>query len=126
MIDKKLSDELLKRARAGDRTVLRSVELRSLYDELKVRPAAERASFGKAINDLKNGLLEQLDSSQGKQSIKSPIDVTAPWDANSKKPQLLPAMEGTVHPLMSELNHVLDIYARMGFASVESRQIDDD
>ena len=31
-------------------------------------------------------------------AIKKPIDVTAPWDTNSKQPELLSATEGTVHP----------------------------
>jgi len=36
------------------------------------------------------------------------------------------ADRGSIHPLMAELKIVLDIFARMGFTSVESRQLDDD
>jgi phenylalanyl-tRNA synthetase alpha chain len=58
----------------------------------------------------------------------APIDVTAPFDANvgSNKPRLLSASQGSRHPLMTELDQVLDIFYRMGFGAVESRQIDDD
>jgi phenylalanyl-tRNA synthetase alpha chain len=55
--------------------------------------------------------------------------VTAPFDINvpaDKRPQLLSSENGTKHPLMVELERVLDIFYRMGFTAVESRQIDDD
>ena len=58
-----------------------------------------------------------------------PIDITAPFDVNlaaDQKPKLLPAEQGSQHPLMTELNKVLDIFYRMGFTAVESREIDDD
>jgi phenylalanyl-tRNA synthetase alpha chain len=54
------------------------------------------------------------------------IDVTAPWDLNGNPLQLLPSEQGTQHPLTTELEVVIDIFTRMGFEAVESRQIDDD
>lgn len=126
MIDEKLVNDLIGRAKSGDRTVLRSAQLRSLYDELKVRPAKERAAFGKAVNDLKNKLVSLLESNSAEQDSKKPIDVTAPWEANSCPPVFLPANEGGVHPLTGSQDELLDIFARMGFSAIESRQIDDD
>src|SRR5690348_17454314 len=38
----------------------------------------------------------------------------------------LSSENGSKHPLMAELEHVLDIFYRMGFTAVESREIDDD
>ena len=126
MIDKKLVDELMERAGAGDQSVLRSVELKSLYDEIKTKSDDERAAFGQEVNELKQQLESLLDAKAAAADAKDPIDVTAPFDVNSTQPEFLPATNGTVHPIMSELGQVLDIYARMGFASTESRQIDND
>src|SRR6201999_2451227 len=43
-----------------------------------------------------------------------------------KRPQLLPSQNSSQHPLMTELSTVLDIFYRMGFTAVESRELDDD
>lgn len=125
-IDRSIIDGLKKRAQSGDQTVLRSAELKSLYDQLKTLPPSERKDFGQAVNKLRGELQEILEGQQSEISKKPPIDVTAPWGVNAKKPQILSATEGSVHPMMTELSYVLDIYARMGFAALESRQIDDD
>jgi phenylalanyl-tRNA synthetase alpha chain len=126
MIEKKLAEGLRERAASGDQSVLRSAELKSLYDEIKTKPDDERAAFGQEVNALKQELVSLLDATSIAANIKDPIDVTAPFDMNSKPPEFLAATKGTVHPIMSELEQVLDIYARMGFASTESRQIDND
>jgi phenylalanyl-tRNA synthetase alpha chain len=123
---------LLKRIKSVEdpSTVLRSPELRSLFDTLKVIDKNERATFGKELNALKQELEEIILKSQiSNLSSVSPIDVTAPWDVNTKsdqKPKTLPSEIGSQHPLMSELKTVLDIYYRMGFTAVESRELDDD
>jgi len=126
MIDEKLMTSLKERAQNGDATIMRSIELKSLYDQLKTIPADQKRDFGQAVNALKNELQRLLDDHLEATEDLPPIDITAPWDANAKRPELLPSAQGTVHPLMSELSSVLDIYARMGFASTESRQLDDD
>ena len=60
MIDQKLSEGLKKRAQEGDAGVLRSAELRSLFDQLKTLPAEERGAFGQAVNALRQELTELL------------------------------------------------------------------
>ena len=35
-----------------------------------------------------------------------PIDVTAPMDVNSPKPELLPSEQGTIHPLSAEIERI--------------------
>lgn len=129
MIDQKIADELKKRAGEGDRTVLRSPELRSLFDELKTKPEAERAAFGQEINALRQEITKLLDQKQDQEQALEPIDITAPFDVNvprDQRPGLLPTEQGSRHPLMIELSTVLDIFYRMGFTAVESREIDDD
>lgn len=52
-----------------------------------------------------------------------PLDIYAPTAPN----QSLPRLElGTEHPLMVELDKVVDIYAAMGLDVMESRQLDDE
>lgn len=110
-------------------SVLRSVELKALFDELKTLPPQERGAFGKEVNALRAELQAMVDKSQDQDQSLPPIDVTAPFDANlpaADKPSLLPATQGSRHPLMTELETILDIFYRMGFTAVESREIDDD
>ncbi len=110
--------------------ILRAVELKALYEELGSMPKNQRAQFGREVNELKADLHALVDEeSQAKQVDVRPIDVTAPFDTNvpaDKKPKLLTGDHGSKHPLMTELETVLDIFYRMGFMAVESRQLDDD
>ena len=129
MIDQKLTDDLKRRAQEGDTSVLRSPELKSLFDQIKTMPSEERGAFGQEINQLRDELTELLKATQDKTEALPPIDITAPFDVNvpaDKRPRLLPAETGSQHPLMTELTAVLDIFYRMSFTAVESREIDDD
>lgn len=110
------------------REILRDASLGQLYAELKNAPAEEKASFGKAINELKQQLQVAVTEREERllESDIKPLDVTAPWDVNSGPAQLLSTEQGTQHPLTRELDNVIDIFTRMGFAAIESRQIDDD
>jgi phenylalanyl-tRNA synthetase alpha chain len=129
MIDQKLADDLKRRAQEGDNSVLRSLELKSLFDQLKNMPAEERSGFGQEINQLRGKLTELLKATQDEAEALPPIDITAPFDINvptDKRPRLLPTTTGSQHPLMTELATVLDIFYRMGFTAIESREIDDD
>ena len=112
------------------RAVLRSADLAALYDHLKTLPAGEeRARFGQEVNALKSEL-EQLvrEANMPKVELKA-IDVTAPFDVNTpenERPKLLPAENATRHPLMTEQENILSIFARMGFEAIESRELDND
>ena len=109
------------------REFLRDRRLRELYDQIKSLPPAERGPFGKQINELKQAVeqaiavrLEELE----KVDLKL-IDVTAPMDVNSLKPELLLSEQGTIHPLSAEIERISEIFNRMGFVTEESREIDD-
>jgi phenylalanyl-tRNA synthetase alpha chain len=109
------------------RDILKAVELRALYSELQTLPREQRGAFGKAVNDLRQDLEEVAEAGGGQADILQPIDVTAPFDTNvTEKPGLLGPEVGSVHPLMKELDYIVEIFNRMGFVAVESRQIDDD
>jgi phenylalanyl-tRNA synthetase alpha chain len=127
-LDNKLVSVLKKRASEGDSSVLKSSELKSLFDQLKTLKPEQRKEFGKLLNSLKKQLEADLKKKQLKKTELAPIDVTAPWDVNTNaknRPRPLGAEAGSIHPLTKEIDEILDIYARMGFSAVESRQIDD-
>ena len=109
------------------REFLRDRRLRELYDQIKSLPPVERGPFGKQINELKQAV-EQAIAARLKELEKvdlKPIDVTAPMDVNSPKPELLPSERGTIHPLSAEIERISEIFNRMGFVTEESREIDD-
>ena len=112
------------------RAIMRAPELAALYDRLKTLPAGKpRADFGKEVNQLKNELENLAREANVPQAELAAIDVTAPFDTNvpiDQRPELLPAKNGSQHPINTELKIILDIFARMGFTAVESREIDDD
>ena len=109
------------------REFLRDRRLRELYEQIKSLPPVERGPFGKRINELKQAIEQAIDvrlEELEKVDLK-PIDVTAPMDANSSKPELLPSEQGTIHPLSAEIERISEIFNRMGFVTEESREIDD-
>lgn len=109
--------------------ILKAVELRALYTEIPTLPAEERGAFGQEINQLKTELEQLVSEHTDAGTALPPIDVTAPFALNIPKdaqPRILTASNGSRHPIMTELDLILDIFYRMGFEAVESRQIDDD
>ncbi len=113
---------------ASPREALRSSELKALYSQLPKLPAADRSAYGQKINTLKRKLEQAVAQREETlaQADREPIDVTAPFDINAPLPELLSTQQGTIHPLNTELANVIDIFTRMGFSAVESRQLDDD
>ncbi|MBC7746580.1 phenylalanine--tRNA ligase subunit alpha [Pedobacter sp.] len=116
---------------ATPRDVLKASELKALFGAIKDQPENERQAYGQAVNALRQeleSLIVDREQAAQAEAVVS-IDVTAPWDINTvpaDRPRLFSADEGSIHPLMKELDYILDIYTRMGFEAVESRQIDDD
>ncbi|NTW61371.1 phenylalanine--tRNA ligase subunit alpha [Candidatus Saccharibacteria bacterium] len=108
--------------------VLKSPELKKLYSVIGTLPANERGAYGKSINDLKVEIQSAIDSRMDEidNAAVEPLDVTAPFDINSSLIELMDTENGTKHPLIRELENVVDIFVRMGFEAIESRQIDDD
>lgn len=128
-INSKLVESLKEKAKAGDKSVLRSVELKSLYDELKTLPSDQKAAFGQEVNALRQELQQILNSQPNEEEKLPPIDVTAPWNPNTpvgERPAVLRAPQGSIHPLNQEIQRILNIFGRMGFSAIESRQIDND
>lgn len=114
---------------AEKREILKATELKALYAEIPLLAEAERAAFGKELNELK-AELEQLIASYKETDDKLPaIDVTAPFDINThtdNRPQLFGSQDGSTHPIMTEIEVVADIFYRMGFNVESSRLLDDE
>ena len=110
-------------------SVLRSIEIKSLYSRIPELSENQRAEFGKAVNDLRNELIDLVEAAKEESDQLPAIDISAPFDLNTdsnQRPKLLPAEWGSMHPLQSELTEILYIFENMGFSIVESREIDDD
>lgn len=122
------AETLRERVRTADdpAVVLRSEELKALYAHVRTIPPDQRAAFGKELNSLKSEL-ETLVAGRlgGRETVRESIDVTAPVDINTVRPELLSVESGSVHPLTQETARIVDIFQRMGFVAEESREIDD-
>lgn len=121
--------QLLEQITASEhpRSALRAPELKELYGKIASLPVSERGAFGKAVNELKQVLEQAISAREAELAAVDvpPIDVTAPMDVNAPIPDLLPSQQGTVHPLMREIECISDIFNRMGYVIEESREIDD-
>ncbi len=99
--------------------------LNAEYAKIKDIPVEERKSFGQELNKkrlaLQKELQDALDAAES-ENIE-PIDITAPAAPNQPIPTTL---RGSKHPLMTELERVVDIYSHMGFNVMEARQLDDE
>jgi phenylalanyl-tRNA synthetase alpha chain len=128
-IDELRADLLARITQSNDpRSILKADEIKQLYTVIPTLDPSERGSYGKAVNALKVVLEAAVVEREStlEDSTVVPLDVTAPWDVNATALQLLPTEQGTQHPLTRELENVIDIFTRMGFEAIESRQIDDD
>lgn len=130
MIDvESLKEQLVARVRQSSNPgeVARAAEFRELYAQIPLLPTEERGTFGKRVNELKKAVDEAIELRKSELSavVLAPIDVTAPFDINSALPALLPATQGSLHPLTQEIERVSNIFNRMGFVTEQSREIDD-
>ena len=114
------------------------VELEKLKQKLKdlnaeaagIRelPVEKRAEFGRKINTKRQELLTGIAAVEKAQldvEVEA-IDVTAWSGVNEPMPGFYSAEMGSKHPLMTELDRVVEIYQLMGFDVLESRQLDDE
>lgn len=105
-------------------------ELTLLLSEIGKKQKEERAQFGKEVNYIKKYIEDYINSNfSGKiDRVQRDIDITAPFDINvdvyhrPQKPQNI----GGINPLTKELELILRIFEKMGFETMDSRQLDDD
>ena len=96
--------------------------------KIKDLPPEKRAEFGKNLNAKKQEILAKIQAAEAAllDAEVEPLDITAFSAVNEPMPDFYPAKLGSTHPLMSELDRVLEIYQMMGFEAVESVQLDDE
>lgn len=103
--------------------------LQTVFKDIAAADPGDKKAIGQEVNKARDeykGIIKTLKEYEGP-DVYSQIDVTAPFDANvEQKPKLLPSEDGSKHPLMTEMDKILDIFYRMGFNAAESRQLDDD
>ena len=124
-LKRQFADEISRGRQAGG--LLKDKRFKALLAEIKLLPASERRAFGQAINDLKEYLETQADGAGQPAADAAYLDVTAPWDINqADRPPLLAAENGSFHPIHQAQADLLEIFAKMGFTAVESRQLDNE
>ena len=126
-----VSEILLKKFETLDNKtdILKATELKALYSTIPTLPQSQRSEFGRQVNQLTLKLKKLIADSQEELDKPKAIDITAPFDINQNLKNtdfILTSDNGSSHPLMKELDQVLDIFYRMGFSAIESRIIDDD
>ncbi len=94
-------------------------------------PNEKKAAYGKNVNALKARIMEILDQKLAQSVIyeqNARIDPSAPFDVNTPKDKRSYILDtkGTKHPLHKEVEKLVEIFQRMGFDVLESKQIDDD
>lgn len=107
---------------------LKTEGFKQLYGRIASLAPDKRAEYGRRVNTLRQELeaAAELRLAVLESAAVTPIDVTAPCDKNTSLPPMLSTTLGTRHPLTKEIENVVDIFTRMGFEAIESRQIDDD
>lgn len=100
-------------------------KLNSEYAKIKTLPPEERGKFGREMNTKKQKILAHIAAAEAEAESANvtPIDISAPSAPNQPIPQII---RGSKHPLMTELDRVIKIYAGMGFDVMESCQLDDE
>jgi phenylalanyl-tRNA synthetase alpha chain len=96
--------------------------------KVKDLAADQRAEFGRKINKEKQEILAKINKlERALLDVEAePIDVTAWSGINESMPEFYSTEFGSKHPLMTELDKVIDIYQLMGFDVMDSRQLDDE
>lgn len=97
--------------------------IKPLFAEMRNVPNEEKKNFGQAMNNLKNAAESRFDElkasiANGQKDLeKQGLDLSRP----SEVFQL-----GSQHPVSIVMNHMIDIFARIGFVVEEEREIEDD
>ena len=97
--------------------------IKPLFAEMRNVPNEQKKDFGQALNNLKNAAEQKFNSL--KESIeqnaadneKSSLDLSLPSETN---------LLGSRHPVSLVMNHMINIFEKIGFVVEEEREIEDD
>lgn len=97
--------------------------IKPLFAEIRNVPNEQKKAYGQRLNELKQAAEERFSTLQsaaaksGDTQKGASIDMTVP-SADLKV--------GSQHPVSIVMNHMIDIFARIGFVVAEDREIEDD
>lgn len=98
--------------------------IKPLFAEIRNVPNESKKDFGQRMNELKqaaeekyNTLKQSLSSGGAASDKKGSIDLTVPPG---------PLGIGAKHPVSLVLNHMIEVFAKIGFTVAEDREIEDD
>lgn len=97
--------------------------IKPLFAEMRNVPNERKKHFGQALNELKSTAEERYEklqirlSDKEKEESKNSLDLSLPPE---------PVLLGSRHPVSIVMNHMIDIFERIGFVVEEEREIEDD
>lgn len=97
--------------------------IKPLFSEIRNVPNEDKKTFGQKLNELKKAAeakfqsLQESFSSVSDGDQKPDIDLTLPVE---------PLNLGSRHPVTIVMEHMIDIFGRIGFSVAENREIEDD
>lgn len=97
--------------------------IKPLFAEMRNVPNEQKKDFGQALNALKNSAEEKFSS------LKEEIEQSAADNEKSSLDLSLPAESGLLgsrHPVSLVMNHMINIFEKIGFVVEEEREIEDD
>jgi phenylalanyl-tRNA synthetase alpha chain len=98
-------------------------QIQELMNALAALPKEERPALGRAVNELKQFALAQIESlkerlsAPGRSKPQALVDVTLP----GRRPRL-----GRLHPITRTRNEMVEIFARLGFSVTDGPEIEDE
>ncbi len=100
--------------------LVRKGTLQKITEQLRTVPTADKPAVGKALNELRAWADSEFESrrTQIESTATEPlIDVTLP----SRGPAI-----GSIHPITSTIERIVDIFSTMGFEVAEGPDVEDD
>lgn len=98
-------------------------EITTLFDDFKKVAADEKRLLGQKINVLKNAAIDKITSL--KEMVESMDDNQQRESLDPTRPATVEPM-GTRHPISLVRGQILDIFHRIGFATADGPEIEDD
>ncbi len=97
--------------------------IKPLFAEMRHIPNEQKKEFGQKLNELKQA------AESKHQSVKDSLGTPQKSSAGPSIDMTVPAGDlniGSRHPVSLVLNHMIEVFARIGFSVAEDREIEDD
>lgn len=98
-------------------------EIKALFGQIKTVENERKKEFGQLVNALKTKAEEVFEINKSKLASASKSAATADMDLSLPAN---PGRKGSLHPITIVMNHLIDVFVRIGFKVAEEREIEDD